>query len=101
MRQEALFSNVIIEEPAFLQTLDNGYRLQYARMNEVYDDIGWVLGLNATEGRPVDDRPGFWVFETDPQGDTPSFRVLYEYLPKKHQVRLKAITVAHLVEDEE
>jgi len=61
--------------------------------------IGQVV--TSIEGRPVDDRPGFWVFETDPQGDTPSFRVLYEYLPKKHQVRLKAITVAHLVEDEE
>lgn len=97
MSQELPY-NQIIENPDFQKACDE-YRTLYVLMNDVYDDIGWTLGKDATEGRRIEESY-YWIFETDQQGNTPGFWVLYKYLPQKHHIYLLSIKAAHVSYDE-
>jgi hypothetical protein len=68
----------IVSEDSFEEDIQELSK-KYPRMDDVRAAIRWTLMHNPFRGTAIDNHDGFFVHMTTQMGDTPMFRVLYEY----------------------
>lgn len=73
-----MYLRAIIEEPRFTQDIDS-YRRLYSHIDDVHEDLTWVLSRDPRLGEPLAVAPDFRLYTTTAIGDTPAFWVLYTF----------------------
>lgn len=68
----------VVEEPRYSQDLDR-FRRMYSLVDDVHEDLTWILSRHPREGKTLTFAPDFWLYTTTAIGDTPAFWILYTF----------------------